>query len=79
MTAPGVVLELEGVAKRFRVGKREVHALRGVNLRMRSGLVMGLVGPDGAGKTTLMRLVAGLLAPDAGRIMVLGLDGRARR
>jgi len=77
--APGtdeapLVLELAGVAKRFRSGTREVHALRGVSLAMRRGLVMGLVGPDGAGKTTLMRLVAGLLLPDAGRITVLGLD-----
>jgi len=78
MTAPEVVLELEAVAKRFRAGKREVRALRGVSLRMRAGLVMGLVGPDGAGKTTLMRLVAGLLAPDAGRITVLGLDATDR-
>jgi ABC-2 type transport system ATP-binding protein len=74
MSAPEVVLELEQVAKRFRVGKREVQALHGVSLRMRAGLVMGLVGPDGAGKTTLMRLIAGLLRPDAGRIRVLGLD-----
>ena len=74
MTAHGVVLEIEGVAKRFRAGTREVQALRSVSLRMRAGLVMGLVGPDGAGKTTLMRLIAGLLAPDAGRITVLGLD-----
>ncbi|MGE5131153.1 MAG: ATP-binding cassette domain-containing protein [Sphingomonadaceae bacterium] len=74
MSAPEIVLELDQVAKRFRAGKREVRALGGVSFSMRAGLVMGLVGPDGAGKTTLMRLVAGLLAPDAGRIRVLGLD-----
>jgi ABC-2 type transport system ATP-binding protein len=74
MSAPEVVLELEQVAKRFRVGKREVRALAGVSFAMRAGLVTGLVGPDGAGKTTLMRLVAGLLVPEAGRIRVLGLD-----
>ena len=74
MSEPQPVLELAQVEKRFRTGKREVQALRGVSLRMRSGLVMGLVGPDGAGKTTLMRLVAGLLVPDAGHIHVLGLD-----
>jgi len=78
MTAPEAVLELEAVVKRFRAGKREVEALRGVSLRMRAGLVTGLVGPDGAGKTTLMRLVAGLLAPDSGRITVLGLDATSR-
>ena len=74
MSAPGVVLEVEGVAKRFRAGKREVQALAGVSFVMRAGLVMGLVGPDGAGKTTIMRLIAGLLVPDAGHITVLGLD-----
>jgi len=74
MTAPEVVLEIERATKCFRTGTREVQALRGVSLRMRSGLVMGLVGPDGAGKTTLMRLVTGLLVPDSGRITVMGLD-----
>ena len=74
MSAPQAVLELASVAKAFRAGKREVHALRGVSLRMERGLVMGLVGPDGAGKTTLMRLAAGLFAPDGGKITVLGLD-----
>ncbi len=74
MSAPQAVLELAAVAKTFRAGKRELRALRGVSLRMERGLVMGLVGPDGAGKTTLMRLAAGLLAPDSGQVTVLGLD-----
>jgi ABC-2 type transport system ATP-binding protein len=74
MSVQEIVLEIAGVTKRFNAGKREVRALRGVSLVMRAGLIMGLVGPDGAGKTTLMRLIAGLLAPDAGRITVLGLD-----
>ncbi|MGH8738509.1 MAG: ATP-binding cassette domain-containing protein [Burkholderiales bacterium] len=74
MNTPQAVLELAGVAKTFRAGKREVRALRGVSLSMERGLVMGLVGPDGAGKTTMMRLAAGLLVPDAGHITVLGLD-----
>ena len=74
MSVQEIVLEIAGVTKRFHAGKREVRALRGVSLVMRAGLIMGLVGPDGAGKTTLMRLIAGLLAPDAGRITVLGWD-----
>jgi len=69
-----IVLELAAVSKSFHAGGREVKALRNIGLRMRRGLVMGLVGPDGAGKTTLMRLVVGLLAPDSGSITVLGLD-----
>ena len=67
-------LEVRDLAKRFQVGERSVEALRGVGFRVRAGLVTGLIGPDGAGKTTLMRIAAGLLAPDAGSVRVLGLD-----
>ena len=67
-------LEADRLAKRFRTSDREVEALRGVSFRVRYGVVTGLIGPDGAGKTTLMRLAAGLLVPDAGAIRVLGLD-----
>jgi ABC-2 type transport system ATP-binding protein len=49
-------------------------ALDGITAEVRGGLVTGLVGPDGAGKTTLIRLITGLLAPDKGRIEVLGSD-----
>jgi ABC-2 type transport system ATP-binding protein len=68
------VLFFEAVGKYFRVAKREVPALLEVNLEVRRGVVTGLIGPDGAGKTTLMRLAAGLLAPDRGRITVVGFD-----
>ena len=69
-----VALELSGVTKKFFAGGREVHALDRVSMRVKGGLVTGLIGPDGAGKTTLMRLSAGLLSPDEGRITVLGAD-----
>ena len=51
-----------------------VTALDGITADAAPGAVTGLIGPDGAGKTTLMRLIAGLLRPDAGRIEVLGID-----
>ena len=56
--------------------RRPAHRRRcdGVSFAIRPGVVTGLIGPDGAGKTTLMRLAAGLLVPDAGRIRVLGMD-----
>jgi len=65
---------LEGVDKRFHIGRRTVEALRRADLKIRRGAVTGLIGPDGAGKTTLMRLAAGLLRADAGKVSVLGLD-----
>jgi ABC-2 type transport system ATP-binding protein len=68
------VLDAEGVTKRFLAGSQTVQALNGVTVRVRRGTVTGLIGPDGAGKTTLMRLFAGLLLPDSGRITVLGID-----
>ncbi len=68
------VLEAAGLAKSFTAGGRHVQALDGVGFAIRPGVVTGLIGPDGAGKTTLMRLAAGLLVPDAGTIRVLDLD-----
>jgi ABC-2 type transport system ATP-binding protein len=67
------ILVAEALTKSFRVADRVTTALTGVSLSIRPGVVTGLIGPDGAGKTTFMRLAAGLLVPDAGRITVLGL------
>ena len=69
-------LVLEGVRKGFSSGGRQVTALDGVSASVKRGMVTGLIGPDAAGKTTLMRLVAGLLLPDEGQITALGLDVR---
>jgi ABC-2 type transport system ATP-binding protein len=66
----GCALAIEGLVKRF----AETTALAGLDLEVASGEVFGLVGPDGAGKTTAMRLAAGLLAPDAGSVTVLGRE-----
>ncbi|MGA9666012.1 MAG: ATP-binding cassette domain-containing protein, partial [Gallionella sp.] len=71
-------LEVNGISKSFHVGRRQVRALQQVGFRVRHGVVTGLVGPDAAGKTTLLRLAAGLLAPDAGTITVLGMDAAAQ-
>jgi len=68
------VVIAHSLSKGFRVGKGSVQALNEVSFAIRPRAVSGLVGPDGAGKTTLMRLAAGLLVPDAGRIEALGLD-----
>ncbi len=55
-------LEVSGLSKRF----GEAEALRDLGFDLPIGASLALVGPDGAGKTTTIRLLAGLLAPDAG-------------
>ncbi|MGG4608621.1 ATP-binding cassette domain-containing protein [Providencia sp. Me31A] len=52
----------------------EAPAVESLTIDIHGGSVTGLVGPDGAGKTTLMRMLAGLLKPDSGDIRVMGLD-----
>ncbi len=68
------VLNFNDVVKVFKSGKRSVQALQGVSFHVRPGIITGLIGPDGAGKTTIMRLAAGLLIPSSGAITFLGVD-----
>nr|WP_252734732.1 ATP-binding cassette domain-containing protein [Amphritea atlantica] len=69
-------LKFSAVSKTFTDG-RQVSALDDVSFSIQPGRVTGLIGPDGAGKTTLIRLAAGLLLPDAGDIRVLDIDALA--
>ena len=71
--APLFALEIRGLVKRF-----ERPAVDRLDLRVRAGEFYALVGPNGAGKTTTLRMVAGLLAPDAGAISVSGIDALAQ-
>ncbi len=63
-----------GLTKRFTSGQKQIVALDDCSFKVKSGIVTGLIGPDGAGKTTFMRICAGLLVPDQGKIEVLGYD-----
>ena len=71
----GVSIELRSVAKRI----GETEALRGVSLEISAGESFCLLGPSGAGKTTFLRLVAGLERPDSGAIFIDGHDASALR
>ncbi len=68
------ILIVEDISISFRTRKRTVRALDEISFRQQAGTITGLIGPDGAGKTTLMRLVAGLLKPDHGHLNVRGID-----
>ena len=57
-----------------RVSIEGKEVLHGVSFAVRRGVVAGYVGPNGAGKTTTMRLLTGTLSPDAGRVVVAGID-----
>src|ERR1700676_5274186 len=65
-------LEISGLVKRF-----DRPAVDGLNLTVRTGEFYALLGPNGAGKTTTLRMIAGLLRPDAGSICVAGIDALA--
>ena len=64
------VIALAGTVKRFGA----TTALRGIDLQVLRGEMFGVIGPDGAGKTTCLRLICGLLRPDQGTVRVLGVD-----
>ena len=68
MVSSGAAVAATGVRKRFGA----VEALAGLDVQVRSGEIYGLLGPNGSGKTTFIRCLAGLLRPDAGSITVLG-------
>jgi len=65
-----IVASLEAVNKNYGA----VRALRGVNFRVRAGEIVALLGPNGAGKTTAVKLLLGLMPPNAGKVRVFGGD-----
>lgn len=69
MTRPGA-LDLQGLSKAF----GDVQAVDSLTLAIRPGEIYGFLGPNGAGKTTTLKIVLGLTYPDAGRVLVEGLD-----
>jgi NitT/TauT family transport system ATP-binding protein len=70
---PGIILDIRGVSKTFPGEDRSVHALDRVDLKVRRGEFISLVGKSGCGKTTLLRIIDGLDEADSGEIY---LDGK---
>lgn len=70
------VITATGICKSFfdKASKKEIVALENINITIPHGKLTALIGPDGAGKTTFLRMVCGLLVPSSGSLDVLGID-----
>lgn len=69
------VLSCEGLVKTYGSGAQETRALDGVDLALAAGESVAVMGPSGSGKTTLLHCLAGILVPDAGRVVLAGNGG----
>jgi putative ABC transport system ATP-binding protein len=68
----GIVIRTEDLWKTYEMGAEKVHALRGVNLEIRKGEYVAVMGPSGSGKSTLMNLIGCLDSPSSGRYYLAG-------
>ncbi len=68
------MITLQGVERRFKVGDASVAALRGADLDVGEGEMAAVIGPSGSGKTTLLGIIGGLDRPDAGSVLVGGVE-----
>jgi len=73
------VLEVSRLSRDYKTRKEVVHALRDVDLVMDEGKIVGLLGLNGAGKTTMLKVISTLLLPTAGTVRVDGFDVVERR
>ena len=69
-----IATDLNKTFKAEQKGLDDMQALQGINMQIKAGQLTALVGPDGAGKTTFLRLIAGLYEPTTGSLKVLGMD-----
>ena len=72
LVSTGVVIRTAELTKTYQMGTEEVHALRGVNVEIRKGEYVAIMGPSGSGKSTLMNLIGCLDSPTAGQYWLAG-------
>jgi putative ABC transport system ATP-binding protein len=72
LVSSGIVIKTEELAKVYEMGAEQVHALRGVNIDIRKGEYVAIMGPSGSGKSTLMNLIGCLDSPTSGRYWLAG-------
>ena len=68
------LLETIDLRKTYRVGKIDVEALRGVNLRIREGELAAIMGPSGCGKSSLMHILGAMTKATSGKVLIEGSD-----
>ena len=69
-----VILSLQGIHRTYASGDKALHVLNGVDLEVRAGEIVGLIGPSGSGKSSLLHAAGLLERPDQGRVLVAGAD-----
>jgi len=74
MSGDGYAIETVDLKKTYLMGLVKVHALRGVNLKIRHGEAVSIVGPSGSGKSTLLNMLGALDTPTSGKILIDGKD-----
>ena len=72
LVASGVVIKTQELAKVYEMGSEQVHALRGIDVEIRKGEYVAIMGPSGSGKSTLMNLIGCLDSPSSGKYWLAG-------
>jgi len=72
LVSSGIVIKTEALTKVYEMGAEQVHALSGIDVQIRKGEYVAIMGPSGSGKSTLMNLIGCLDSPSAGKYWLAG-------